>query len=109
MKLLDICVISGIASALLLAASPPKSKPPSTGRIGYDLKTITLSGVECAKLLPSGAVMVDLMCCKWVDDKSMNGRQILVGRSSFSDLPPKWRQKARAECTQRAGSIFTGK
>jgi hypothetical protein len=99
-------------------------KPPSTPRITYELTTkagapttvkvdgkirgalrggratVRLSGVECARVEPGGAVVIDTLCCEWVRHGG-DGVQRLSRRRTFADLPPRLRQHFRAECTQR--------
>ena len=113
------------------AAAPPGfsvASARSTGQLGYELGAappptatvirvdghirpglrsgrahVVLSGVECARLEASGAVVIDTLCCEW-SREGHRGVQVLTRRQSFARLPPDIRRKFRAECTQRAGA-----
>jgi hypothetical protein len=65
---------------------------------------VALSGLECMSFEPSGAVLVDTLCCQWVPH-GPGGVLRLQRRSDFasSGAPPRVIAAWKAQCTQRAG------
>lgn len=117
--------------ALVFGWAPPApaASARSTGQLGYDLastappavtrvtvdgkarpalraggSSVSLSGVECSRTLPTGAVLVDELCCRWVDVPGQSGVKRLERRTTFGpEFPPRVRQEWKRLCTQRAG------
>jgi hypothetical protein len=70
------------------------------------VSTVVRDGAwQCARVEPSGAVVVDLLCCEWQPDHGSRGRFVLVQRSSFGHVPPGARRRALVqECRERNGA-----
>jgi hypothetical protein len=122
--------VAGFLAAVSLGTDHPASAR-STGQIQARLETqpgdaapttVWLGGVrrpkwqrvstvvrdgawQCARVEPSGAVVVDLLCCEWQPDHGSRGRFVLVQRSSFGHVPPGARRRALVqECRERNGA-----
>lgn len=72
--------------------------------------TVRLSNWECVRIEPNGAVVVDMLCCRWERDHGDTGRHVLVERNPFDPDSTRWRDyphvRARflRECRERNGA-----
>jgi len=87
-RLDDVEIPEALTRVIVEGKAKPKLDRAST--------TVQLAGWECARVEPSGAVVVDLLCCSW-ESAGPRGRFRLVERA---DLAP----AARRECRARNGA-----
>lgn len=73
---------------------------PELGSVEVEVK---LENWLCGRVEPSGAVVVDMLCCTW-EPEGNRGRYVLRERATFDHAPASKQRALVQECRRRNGA-----